>query len=351
MRCDPGDKNIRSGAVEQVLGCGQSAEAKSEVSVKKTRFTEQQMVTILREADAKPVPDKGPGPVDNVRCKRGKVKPDDFTRSRLFAVSGGYCGNPDCARVLFREVQGARFHLGEIAHIFAAGDKGPRANPTVTARERGEFENLILLCALCYTEVDKVPNVYTDDIVRHWKEQHSQTLVRVFGVHTYPERALGRIAVEPERTSCAQTCRPTFLRTPHSTDRMIPAVVSERDDQMSGPPPGGRRRSWPTATVSRHPWPVYGFDRLRAAGRVTARDVPPVVFLLSRTVACREASVKPSRRQTPACGGARRGRSARFGGGSPESAGRSRVLPRAWGDGCWDGSAPRRGTRAQARIR
>ena len=34
---------------------------------------------------------------------------------------------------------------------------------------------------------------------------------------------------------------------------------------------------------------MYGFNRLRAVGRVTARDVPPVVFLLSRKVACREA--------------------------------------------------------------
>ena len=41
--------------------------------------------------------------------------------------------------------------------------------------------------------------------------------------------------------------------------------------------------------VSGHPWPVQGFSRPRTAGRVTARDVPPVVFLLSRKVECREA--------------------------------------------------------------
>ena len=55
---------------------------------------------------------------------------------------------------------------------------------------------------------------------------------------------------------------------------------------------GGRATPAPTATatVSGHPWLVDGFNRLRAAGRVTARDVPPVVPCLSRTVACREAS-------------------------------------------------------------
>ena len=34
---------------------------------------------------------------------------------------------------------------------------------------------------------------------------------------------------------------------------------------------------------------MSGFSRPRTAGRVTARDVPPVVFLLSRKVECREA--------------------------------------------------------------
>ena len=57
---------------------------------------------------------------------------------------------------------------------------------------------------------------------------------------------------------------------------------------MSGPS-GGRATPVPTATVSGHPWAVYGSTRLRAAGRVTARDGPPVVPWLSLTVGCREA--------------------------------------------------------------
>ena len=44
-----------------------------------------------------------------------------------------------------------------------------------------------------------------------------------------------------------------------------------------GAGPAGGATPVSTATVSGHPWPVYGFNRLRAAGRVTARDVPPVV--------------------------------------------------------------------------
>ena len=51
-------------------------------------------------------------------------------------------------------------------------------------------------------------------------------------------------------------------------------MVWKRDDQMGGPSGG---------------WPVYGSNRLRVASRITARDVPPVFFLLSRKVGCREA--------------------------------------------------------------
>ena len=58
---------------------------------------------------------------------------------------------------------------------------------------------------------------------------------------------------------------------------------------MSGPS-RGRATPAPTATVSGHPWPVDGSNPLRVAGpRASARDVPPVVSWLFRTVACREA--------------------------------------------------------------
>ncbi|MEQ1761048.1 MAG: hypothetical protein ABL986_22300 [Vicinamibacterales bacterium] len=132
-----------------------------------------------------------------MRCGRGKAEPDELTRTRLFAASGGYCGKPDCARALFREVKRTRFHLAEIAHIFAAGDKGPRANKALTRAERGAFENLILLCALCHTEIDKLPDIYTDDVVRGWKEQHAQKLARVFGVQVYSDRLSCRRAIQP----------------------------------------------------------------------------------------------------------------------------------------------------------
>ena len=88
-----------------------------------------------------------------------------------------------------------------------------------------------------------------------------------------------------------------------------------------------------------HPWPVDGSTRLRAAGRVTARDGPPVVSWLSWKVGCRDApSNHPGDNRLRAQGGDGvdpRG----CGGGSPDGAGGSRVLPRGCRDGCVDGVA------------
>jgi len=81
-------------------------------------------------------------------CSRG---PDDFTKSKLFAASAGYCGRPGFERELFRDVTGTEFHLAEIAQIIAAGDRGPRANTRVPVAERGTFGNPILLCVLCHS--------------------------------------------------------------------------------------------------------------------------------------------------------------------------------------------------------
>lgn len=64
--------------------------------------------------------------------------------------------------------------LGEVAHLVAHADTGPRADTTVLERDRDRYDNLILLCATCHALVDKQPGTYPIGILRELKEQHER---------------------------------------------------------------------------------------------------------------------------------------------------------------------------------
>jgi hypothetical protein len=114
----------------------------------------------------------------------------------LFAASAGYCQNPNCSRELFIDYPEARIHIAEMAHVFAANDHGPRANTALNESERGVFENLILLCSLCHTIVDKAPAVYTDNVILGWKRAHAEKLRTVFGVTNFNKRGDALAAID-----------------------------------------------------------------------------------------------------------------------------------------------------------
>lgn len=130
-------------------------------------------------------------------CSRGAASPDAHTQRRLFAASAGYCQNPKCSNELFIDAAGKSIHIAEMAHVFAANDRGPRANPALTEEERGAFENLVMLCANCHTMVDKAPDAFPDQMMLGWKREHANKLSGLFGAVTYDNREVARRAVEP----------------------------------------------------------------------------------------------------------------------------------------------------------
>jgi hypothetical protein len=129
-------------------------------------------------------------------CQRGAASPDPHTQRMLFAASGGYCQNPRCSRELFIDYPEKRIHVAEMAHVFAANDHGPRANVSLSEEERGAFENLILLCSLCHTIIDKAPEVYSDSMVLGWKRTHAEKLSSLFGATLFEKRGDARAAIE-----------------------------------------------------------------------------------------------------------------------------------------------------------
>jgi hypothetical protein len=133
-------------------------------------------------------------------CNRGQANPDQQTRLRLFADSGGYCQRPECSNRLFVDTGSKNIHLAEMAHIIAAGGAGPRSNAAVTQKEKGVYDNLILLCANCHTTVDKAPADFPDTLLKEWKRKHVERIAGLFGAVVYADRASARKAIEPALT-------------------------------------------------------------------------------------------------------------------------------------------------------
>lgn len=130
-------------------------------------------------------------------CSKGRIKPTNVTKLRLFADSGGYCANPSCLSEIFVDESSGAIHVGEIAHVIGAGDHGPRSNDELTPEERAEYENLILLCPRCHTIIDKAESDYPVDLILEWKRRHRAAIADAFGARTYESRAEARAAVLP----------------------------------------------------------------------------------------------------------------------------------------------------------
>ena len=130
-------------------------------------------------------------------CRRGSAAPDQTTKLHLFADSAGFCQKPDCNRTLFVDAGNTRVHIAEMAHVFAASDRGPRANSALPDQDRSTYENLILLCPSCHSIVDKAPNEYTDALMVEWKRGHIELIAEAFGVVRYSSRRAARKAIDP----------------------------------------------------------------------------------------------------------------------------------------------------------
>lgn len=81
----------------------------------------------------------------------------------LFGLSGMKCALPTCRKECHVPGQAGNkaVIVGQIAHIVAFSDDGPRADPTMPVADRNKYENLMLLCGGCNTTVDTQPNLYT----------------------------------------------------------------------------------------------------------------------------------------------------------------------------------------------
>jgi hypothetical protein len=119
---------------------------------------------------------------ETMACTNGRINPDQQTKLRLFSDAAGYCNRPTCRKRLFSDEGGADYHIGEMAHIIAAMDEGPRADANVAPEQRADYGNLILLCPSCHTEIDKSPETFPVGTIREWKSDHKKKISQAIGV-------------------------------------------------------------------------------------------------------------------------------------------------------------------------
>lgn len=90
------------------------------------------------------------------------------TIKRLFAKSSNRCAMPKCPASIITD----GIPVGEICHIKARNKKGPRYDPTITAREKDSYDNLLLLCRTCHKVVDSKPQTFTVPLLLEIKSIH-----------------------------------------------------------------------------------------------------------------------------------------------------------------------------------
>jgi hypothetical protein len=101
----------------------------------------------------------------------------DKTLKVLFASCGNQCAFPGCTHPVI--AQGSEVSqeavLGEICHIFAASDNGPRGKPDLSESERNSPENLIILCGFHHLLVDAQHQDFPAELLKRWKREHERT--------------------------------------------------------------------------------------------------------------------------------------------------------------------------------
>lgn len=112
---------------------------------------------------------------------KDRKPPTPATVKKLFALSGNQCAFPKCTQALVDEDT----VFGEIAHIVAAEDKGPRADDSISQEEKRSFDNLILLCSNHHKTIDRNPDDFSVPMLKDMKSSHERkNKIRPFDINS-----------------------------------------------------------------------------------------------------------------------------------------------------------------------
>lgn len=99
---------------------------------------------------------------------------DQQTVKLLWGRAAGRCAMANCRVELFvtEEDYDPICVIGEMGHIAASSNAGPRANIELAARDRDKYENLILLCRNCHRKVDTLKRSFPEVRLLEIKAEH-----------------------------------------------------------------------------------------------------------------------------------------------------------------------------------
>lgn len=104
-------------------------------------------------------------------------------KKELIARSGNRCAFPNCGVFLFTD-DGILW--GNICHIEAIANGGPRYNPNKSTEELSGPDNLIVLCPNHHVIIDAQPYVYTSEWLRRAKASHEKNIEQAISQSTLP---------------------------------------------------------------------------------------------------------------------------------------------------------------------
>lgn len=94
----------------------------------------------------------------------------------LWGDAGCRCAFPDCPEKLIMAATETDEEslIGEICHIVAQKESGPRGKSDLTREQRDQYNNLILLCPIHHKLIDDQPGEYTVEKLQRFKKRHKE---------------------------------------------------------------------------------------------------------------------------------------------------------------------------------
>lgn len=115
-----------------------------------------------------------PGDVKTGKLAARKYSPR--TLKILFAMSMNECAHPECREPIVhpKTEESEAAVIGQIAHIYALSNDGPRGKRDLTETERNLPDNLMLLCPTHHVLVDAQHATYPAATLLDWKARHER---------------------------------------------------------------------------------------------------------------------------------------------------------------------------------